>query len=94
MATPTSRPPAAKRAPAKKTAAKKPAVTQLVGEFLAKYETTGTFRLDETAEQEDQIIGGLYLKKGPLDGTKPFRVRVIVEVLEVSDKIPVKISAK
>lgn len=79
-----------KKTAARKPAAKKPAVSQLVGEFSAKYETTGTFRVDEVGEKDSHIIGSLYLKKGPLAGTKPSRVRVTVEILEVSDDIPVK----
>jgi hypothetical protein len=86
----TRAPQAARKTAAKKAAPKKPEVVRLEAEFTAAYETKGTFRYDETTELGKEIIGGLYLRKGPLDGTKPSKVRVTVEILETSEDIPVK----
>lgn len=68
--------------PAKKAAAKKPGVVRMEAEFVSFKETPGTYRLNETGDPDGHVIGGLYLKKGPLDGTVPVRVRVVVDILE------------
>jgi hypothetical protein len=72
---------------AKKSAVKKPALPSdlptltFEGEFAK--ETQGTFQYKETGEREDQVSGGIYLKKPALpEGVIPTKVRVTIEVLE------------
>lgn len=72
---------------AKKAAAKKP-VELPVLEFEAEMakETPGAFNMKEEAEsREEEVSGNIYLRKTALDGIKPKRIRVTVEVLEVED---------
>lgn len=69
---------------AKKSAAKKP-VDLPVLSFEASFakETPGTFQYKEDGERDEQVSGGIYLKKGVLpEGMSPTRVKVTVEVLE------------
>jgi hypothetical protein len=67
---------------AKKSVVKKPALkNELVFEADVKKETPGTFHFAENAEREDQISGGIYVKKSALDGVSPTKVRVTIEIL-------------
>ena len=74
---------------AKKTAprksARKPGVTRLETEFEFARETPGTFKFDELGDRESHVSGSLYIKKGPLDGTKPKRIKVTIEVISQQD---------
>lgn len=78
-------PAAPRKTVAKKPSAKNPGVTRLLTEFEFSRETPGTFKFDEVGEKEKHISGAIYLKKGPLDGTKPATIRVTIEVLSTKD---------
>lgn len=75
--------PAVKKAAPRKTAAKKPGVTRLETEFEFDRETPGTFKFNEIGDRDSHVSGAIYIKKAPLEGTKPKRIRVTIEVLEV-----------
>jgi hypothetical protein len=67
---------------AKKTAAKSAELPVFQFEAELNKVTPGTFRMDEVGEKEDHISGSIYLKKTGMDGAKPSRIRVTIEVLE------------
>lgn len=73
----------------KKTAVKKKPVELPVLEFEADLHKTtpGAFQLREDAapEGEEQVSGGIYVRKAHLGGITPKRIRVTIEVLEVED---------
>lgn len=77
--------PAVKKAAPRKTAAKKPGVTRLETEFEFDRETPGTFKFNEIGSKDNHVSGAFYIKKGPLEGTKPQRIRVTVEVVSEQD---------
>jgi hypothetical protein len=77
--------PAVKKAAARKPA-KKPGVTRLETEFDFARETPGTFKFDELGDREAHVSGSIYIKKGPLDGTKPSRIKVTIEILGVQQE--------
>lgn len=78
----------AKVKPVVKRAAKKP-VELPVLEFEADLHKTtpGAFQLreDVALEGEEQVSGGIYVRKAHLGGITPKRIRVTIEVLEVED---------
>lgn len=78
-------PTAPRKTVAKKPPVKSPGVTRLLAEFELDRETPGTYRLNEIGERENQVSGAIYLKKGPLEGTKPTKIRVTIEVLSTKD---------
>jgi hypothetical protein len=64
--------------PARKKTANTPSVVEFTGTL--KKETTGTFQFAEDGERDEQVSGGIYIKKGALDERTPSRVEVAVTV--------------
>lgn len=68
-------------APRRPAAKKNPGVTKLVYEADFKKETPGALQYAEDSERVNQVSGVIYLRKGPLEGTQPQRIRVTIEVI-------------
>lgn len=65
----------------KRAAAKPAAAKPLVFEADFKKETAGAVQFAEVGDRDGHVSGGIYIRKGSLDGVTPQKIRVTIEIV-------------